>query len=103
MVVGGMRAPGQREGSQDWCQDSPEPLGTLLSLPPDIRLKNCSKLYWIHLIPPGECLKHRSAVDPAVDGLPQLSRSHKGVLHLSQAAPTTEPHEQLALQVSVQE
>ena len=105
MVLGGMRAPGRREGSQDYCLASPTPLGTLLASFPDIDLKNCTtrSQSWIHLVPAGECLEHGSTVEPAVDGLPQLPRPHQRVLQLGQATSTTAPHYQIPLQVSVQE
>ena len=61
------------------------------------------QLLWFHLVPAGNCLEHRSTVDPVVDGLPQLPRHHRRVLQLRQVAPTPAPHYQLAIKVSLQE
>ena len=58
---------------------------------------------WFHLVPAGDSLEHRSAIDPVVDGLPQLPRHHRRVLQLRQVAPTPAPHYQLAIKVSLQE
>ena len=41
---------------------------------------------WFHLVPAGDSLEHRSAIDPVVDGLPQLPRHHRRVLQLHQDA-----------------